>query len=194
MPRDKGRWRVAPAPDGRGMPDQHKPPPPHRLPWFWILLLIVLAINWATVLMVKGAGQPRVNIPFSPYFLNQVDAGTVKSISSKGDTIAGTFTQKVVYPPGSHDATPTTLFSTEVPTFWDNAALTAELQGKGVEINAESPTPGTSILSEASARRCSSSASSGSSRAGHRPVGAGLGGSAHSAGRRHGESTRPRSG
>jgi cell division protease FtsH len=148
MPRDKGRWRVAPAPDGRGMPDEHKPPPPHRLPWFWILLLIVLAINWATVLMVKGAGQPRVNIPFSPYFLNQVDAGTVKSISSKGDTIAGTFTQKVVYPPGSHDATPTTLFSTEVPTFWDNAALTAELQGKGVEINAESPTPGTSILSE----------------------------------------------
>jgi hypothetical protein len=30
MPRDKQGWRVAPAPDGRGTPEEHKPTPPHR--------------------------------------------------------------------------------------------------------------------------------------------------------------------
>ena len=89
MPQDKGRWRVAPAPDGRGMPDDHKPPPPHRLRGFWILVLVLLAINWLTLLMAQPSGPPRVKVPFSPYFLQQVQAGQVKSISSKGDTIEG---------------------------------------------------------------------------------------------------------
>jgi cell division protease FtsH len=147
MPRDKGRWRVAPAPDGRGMPEEHKPTPPHRMRAFWILALLLLAINWSALLMTQSSGQPRVKVPFSPYFLKQVDAGQVKSISSKGNTIKGTFARKTRYPPQS-DATPTTLFSTEVPTFWDNAALTAQLQAKGVEVNAKNPNPGTSVLSE----------------------------------------------
>ena len=49
MPQDKGRWRVAPAPDGRGMPDEHKPRPPHRLRGFWIFvaaLLLILGSIW----------------------------------------------------------------------------------------------------------------------------------------------------
>jgi len=146
MPRDKGRWRVAPAPDGRGMPEEHKPRPPHRVPWFWIVLLVVLSVNWAAVLMAQSSGQPRVKVPFSPYFLRQLDAGRVKSISSKGNTISGTFTRKLAYPPGSD--TSTTLFSTEVPTFWDDATLTKQLQSAGVEVNAKNPNPGTSLLGE----------------------------------------------
>src|SRR5262249_41897557 len=101
MPRDRGRWRVAPAPDGRGRPDEQKPPPPHRVRWFWVLLLVLLVINWAAVLMTRSSGQPRVKVPFSPYFLKQVQGGQVQSISSKGDTIDGTFARKVDYPPGS---------------------------------------------------------------------------------------------
>ncbi|HVU77831.1 MAG TPA: ATP-dependent zinc metalloprotease FtsH [Gaiellaceae bacterium] len=147
MPQDKGRWRVAPAPDGRGLPDEHKPSPPHRWRGFWILLGVLLVINWVSVLMVHR-GETRVRVPFSPYFLRQVDAGVVKSISSKGDTIQGTFARKVVYPAGSKTAKPTTLFSTEVPTFWDNAALTKQLQAKGVEVNAKNPGGGTSLLGE----------------------------------------------
>ena len=81
MPQDKGRWRVAPAPDGRGLPDEHKPKPPHRWPRFWIVVAVLLAINWLSVLLVQPSSQPRVKIPFSPYFLNQVQAGRVKSIS-----------------------------------------------------------------------------------------------------------------
>src|SRR5690349_19096955 len=45
MRQDKGRWRVAPAPDGRGMPDGPKPRPPHRWRGFWIVVAVVLAIN-----------------------------------------------------------------------------------------------------------------------------------------------------
>jgi cell division protease FtsH len=146
MPSDKGRWRVAPAPDGRGMPDEHKPTPPHRRRGLWIFFAVLLAINFISVLMVQSSGQQRVKVPFSPYFLKQVDAGNVRSISSKGDTIDGTFAHKLVYPATDRKAKPTTLFSTEVPTFWDNVALTQALQAKGVQVNAKNPNPGRSLL------------------------------------------------
>jgi len=147
MPQDNGRWRVAPAPDGRGMPDEQKPPPPHRLRAFWIFAAILLALNLLGVVMARSSGEPRVRVPFSPYFLHQVDAGLVKSISSKSDTIEGTFTRKIAYSGGGKSVR-TTLFSTEVPTFWDDTALTRLLQSKGVEVNAENPNPGTSLLRE----------------------------------------------
>ena len=148
MPQDKGRWRVAPAPDGRGMPDEHKPSPPHRLRGFWIFVAILLAINLISVVMAQSSGEPRVKVPFSPYFLHKVDEGKVKSISSKGDTIQGTFRRKVAYSTGKGKPTRTTLFSTEVPTFWDSAALTKLLQAKGVQVNAQNPNPGSSLLAE----------------------------------------------
>jgi cell division protease FtsH len=146
MPQDEGGWRVAPAPDGRGTPDAPKQRPPHRWRGFWIVVAVVLAINWLSLLMVQSS-QPRVKVSFSPYFLDQVTAGHVESISSKGDTIEGTFTTKVVYPPGS-DTTATTLFKTQVPSFWSNDALTTLLQTHKVEVNAKNPNPGTSLLGE----------------------------------------------
>jgi cell division protease FtsH len=148
MPQDKGRWRVAPAPDGRGMPDEHKPRPPHRLRGFWIFVAALLLINVLSVVMSERGGEPRVKVPFSPYFLQKVDARLVKSISSKSDTIEGTFTRKVAYSTGHGKTTRTTLFSTEVPTFWDNTALTKQLQSKGVQVNAQNPNPGRSLLAE----------------------------------------------
>ena len=146
MPQDKRGWRVAPAPDGRGMPEQHQPRPPHRLRGFWIFFVVLLALNWVSVLLIQPAGQPRVKVPFSPYFLDQLEAGQVKSISSKGDTVNGTFYAAVRYP--DDKATSTTLFSTQVPSFWNNSALTSLLQSKRVQVNATNPNPGTSILAE----------------------------------------------
>ncbi len=148
MPRDQGGWRVAPAPDGRGTPEQHKPRPPHRWRGFWIFVIALLALNWISVLAFQAPGQPRVKVPFSPYFLQELQAGQVKSISSKGDTIQGTFKAKVKYPPSDTNATPTTLFSTQVPSFWNNTELTAQLQAEKVEVNATNPNPGTSLLAE----------------------------------------------
>ena len=131
------------------MPDEHKPSPPHRLRGFWIFVAVLLAINLFSVFMTRTTGETRVKVPFSPYFLNQVDAGKVESISSKSDTIQGTFKKKVSFKPaGAKNATKTTLFSTEVPTFWDDVTLTKLLQSKGVQVNAQNPNPGTSLLAE----------------------------------------------
>jgi cell division protease FtsH len=148
MPRDESGWRVAPAPDGRGTPAGQRPRPPYRLRGFWVFFLVLLALNWISVLTLRPGAQPRVKVPFSPYFLQQLEAGQVKSISSKSDTIQGTFATKLRYPPNDSKATPSTLFSTQVPSFWNSTALTALLQSKGVQVNAQNPNPGTSVLAE----------------------------------------------
>jgi cell division protease FtsH len=148
MPRDKKGWRVVPAPDGRGTPEERKPPPPHRFRWFWVLLLVLLVVNWVALLMAQSSGQPRVKVPFSPYFIQQVQAGKVKSISATGGSIQGTFAAKVRYPANDTKATPTTLFSTQVPTFWNHASLTALLRAEGVQVNAQNPSSGSSVLAD----------------------------------------------
>jgi cell division protease FtsH len=148
MPRDRQGWRVAPAPDGRGMPDEHKPTPPHRWRGLWIFFVFLLALNWLSVLVFQPSSQPRVKVPFSPYFLNQLEAGKVKSISATSGAIDGTFKAKMRYPENDKDATPTTLFATQVPSFWNTNQLTTELQGQGVQVNANNPNPGRSLLAE----------------------------------------------
>jgi len=145
LPRDERGWRVAPAPDGRGMPEPPARRPPHRSRWFLWFVLALLALNFASVLLVRPGGQPRVKVPFSPYFVSAVQAGRVASIASKGDTIQGTFKVAVRYPARNPQVSPTTLFSTEVPTFWNDDQLTALLQAHDVQINASSTIPGTSL-------------------------------------------------
>jgi len=147
MQQDKHRWRVVPAPDGRGTPDEHMPKPPHRWRGFWITVGILLVINVLSVVMTRS-GEERVKVPFSPYFLNQVEAGRVKSISSKSDTINGTFTRKLTYRADDGKVTTTTLFSTEVPSFWDTTSLSRQLRENKVEVNAKNPNPGRSLISE----------------------------------------------
>jgi cell division protease FtsH len=150
MPRDKRGWHVSPAPDGRGMPEQQPSgPPAHRTRGFLWFVLVLIALNWLSVLVfAPSSGQPRVTVSFNPFFLEQVRAGHVKSISSKGDTLQGTFTTKLRYPAKDKKATPTTLFATEVPTFWNGSQLSALLQEKDVEINARSTTTSESLLAE----------------------------------------------
>jgi cell division protease FtsH len=150
MPRDKRGWQVSPAPDGRGMPEQ-KPsrPPVHRRPTFLWFVLVLVAINWLTLLLFQPkTGEQRVTVPFNPYFLTEVQGGEVKSISTKGDTIQGTFKAKLRYPPSDKKATPTKEFATEIPTFWNDEQLTALLKEKNVEINAKPTTESKSILAE----------------------------------------------
>jgi cell division protease FtsH len=146
LPRDERGWRVAPAPDGRGMPDPPARRPPHRSRWFVWFVVALLALNLTPVLLARPAGQSRVTVPFSPYFVSAVQAGRIASISSRGDTIQGTFKVAVRYPAGNPLAQPTTLFSTEVPAFWNDNQLTALLQSRHVQINASSPTQGGSLV------------------------------------------------
>jgi cell division protease FtsH len=146
LPQDERGWRVAPAPDGRGMPDPPPVRPPHRSRWFLWLVGGLLVVNFGSALILQPAGQPRVPIPFSPYFVTAVRAGRVLSIASKGDTIQGTFRVAVRYPAQNPQIPRTKLFSTEVPTFWNNDQLAALLQAHHVQINASSPNPSTSVL------------------------------------------------
>ncbi len=150
MPRDKRGWQVSPAPDGRGMPEQAPSGPPvHRRPTFLWFVLVLVAINWLTLLLFQPkTGEQRVTVPFNPYFLTQVQGGEVKSISTKGDTIQGTFKAKLRYPPSDKKATPTKQFATEIPTFWNDEQLTKLLKEKNVEINAKPTTESKSVLAE----------------------------------------------
>jgi cell division protease FtsH len=147
MPRDKRGWQVAPAPDGRGTPASTQPPA-HRTRGFIWFVALLLAVNWISVLLFQQPSQPRVTIPFSPYFIAEVKAGKVSSVTTKGDSVQGTFKTKVRYPPDSKTVTPTTLFATQVPAFSNGSQLEALLVSKNVTINAQSTTATTSLLAE----------------------------------------------
>jgi cell division protease FtsH len=99
----------------------------------WIaFFLALLVLNFY---VSSRATQPpsRVRIPYSPFFLEQVRAGHVKEITSKGTAIQGTFKQQERY----GGSKPTTRFTTEIPAFADNDALSLLLQRKGVVVNAQ---------------------------------------------------------
>jgi len=100
--------------------------------WWIVFVIGLLAINFY---VSSRATQPasRVRVPYSPFFLDQVEANHVKEITSKGTAIQGDFTQKLQY--GS--SKPTTRFKTEIPEFADNNALSALLRKHKVVVNAE---------------------------------------------------------
>jgi cell division protease FtsH len=124
--------------NGPPAPRGSSPTSPQRPPWFrlsrgWIVFaLALLAVNFY---LGSRATQPaaRVRVPYTPFFLQQVQTGHVKEITSKGTAIQGTFTQKESYA-GSK---PTTRFQTEIPAFADNDALSHLLQEKKVVVNAQ---------------------------------------------------------
>jgi cell division protease FtsH len=128
------------------MPDPPTPRPPHRSrPFVWFVL-VLLVLNFSSVLLTHPWTQPRVRVPFSPYFVSAVRDGRVASIATKGDTIEGMFKVAIHAPGQSAGAPVTRLFSTEVPTFWNDNQLTALLQAHGVQVNASSTAQGTPLL------------------------------------------------
>src|ERR687886_1143166 len=126
----------------RGRGDQKPPPGPQppqppqprvRVAW-WVVASVIalLAINYYSATRATQA-HPRVRIPYSPVFLQQVREANVDSIQSKGTAIQGTFenAEKI------GKSKPTKLFKTEVPAFANTDALSKLLVQKGVVINAE---------------------------------------------------------
>src|SRR5205085_10696296 len=76
----------------------------------------------------------RVRVPYSPFFLQQVNAGHVAEITSKGTAIQGTFTKAETY----NGSKPTKRFQTEIPTLADTDALSRLLERKSVTVTAVS--------------------------------------------------------
>src|SRR5436190_1482850 len=124
--------------DGKGPPaprgsSPRKPPSRFPISRGWIVFaLLLFALNFY---LGSRATQPpsRVRVPYSPFFLNQVNAGRVKEITSKGTAIQGTFNAKLRY----GKSKPTTRFKTEVPAFANTDTLSALLQKKRVVVNAQ---------------------------------------------------------
>jgi cell division protease FtsH len=138
---------AAPTAEQRSAPNRPTEPPRPQPPRFriglgWVLFAVVLlAVNF--VIASRATESPsRVSVPYSPFFLNEVNAGHVKEITSKGTAIQGTFTEKVKYAKNQ----PTTLFQTEIPAFNNNDALSSLLQQKHVVVNAKPLDTGTPFL------------------------------------------------
>ena len=93
--------------------------------------LVLLAINYYAGSRATQA-PPRVRVPYSPFFLQQVTDGHVVSITSKGTAIQGTFSKAERY----HGSKATKSFQTEIPAFADTNALSQLLQRKRVIVNA----------------------------------------------------------
>lgn len=119
--------------------------PWHHTTWLLVLMLVVLAADAYVSARFEPPDQ-RVEIPYSPTFLDQVEAGNVKSISSEGSTVRGEFRTEVRYPAGKDGGTPTHRFATEVPTFADDEALSAPLRKHDVVVEAKPPDEGPSLI------------------------------------------------
>jgi cell division protease FtsH len=142
-PQAAPEWRVSPAPDGRGEQAAGKPPllPRHR--GWWAFFIGVLALNLIVAFSVGGP-KPRQRVPYQPFFVGQLQAGNVESISSRDDAIDGKLKRTVRYdPPGSAGPVDVTIFKTRVPSFIDRTDLTRLIAREDVVVDAKSPASGT---------------------------------------------------
>jgi cell division protease FtsH len=125
-------------------------PPERRSFWrsvggrFWVLVLVLLAINYATVALFAPGREQSVTIPYNPTFREQVEKNNVVKISSTGESVSGEFKNEVRYPDSKAD--PVKNFETEIPTFANTDALSGLLQDHNVEISAEPVNEGRSFL------------------------------------------------
>ena len=114
-------------------------PKRRRSPWVQVgaLLLVLVAVNWiVTSVLLRPEARTAVSYTF---FVTQAQRANIGDITSTGDTIEGTFREKVAYTPaGETKSEQVDRFTTERPTFAaDN--LFALLQAHGVAVNARPP-------------------------------------------------------
>ena len=85
------------------------------LVFFAGLLALNLVISFLT-----GAPPDRPQVPYQPFFLDQVEAGNVQEISSREDSIEGELKKPATYdPPGDDKPVEVDRFKTQVPAFID---------------------------------------------------------------------------
>jgi cell division protease FtsH len=112
------------------------------LAFFVGLLVLNLLISFLT-----GAPPDRRRVPYQPFFLQQVEAGNVGTITSREDSIEGELKKPAKYdPPGDDKPVEVGRFETQVPAFIDRTGLTKLLTDKKVVINARAPDAGRSFF------------------------------------------------
>jgi cell division protease FtsH len=101
-------------------------------PW-WLTALVILGLNWA--LMRALTPEPTyVDIPYT-LFKEQVKAGNVEDVTSRGDAIQGTLKTPVTYPAEGATSRTAKRFKTLLPAF-ANPGLETLLEDQHVTINA----------------------------------------------------------
>ena len=107
---------------------------------FWGFLVVLLVVNWILAAFIMSP-QQRTVVSYT-FFLSQVSASNVDSITSTGETIEGAFKKPVSYaPPEGSAVQDVTRFTTQRPTFASDN-LFQQLQCTGVPINANAPDAG----------------------------------------------------
>src|SRR5918999_2710047 len=116
---------------------ERAPERPPMLPWsgrrFLLILAVLFLLNWLIVAIFAPA-EERIQVPYNPTFLQEVREGNVKEISSRGETVQGTFRERV-----RHEGEEAEKFETEIPTFANEEELSQLLENENVTINAEPP-------------------------------------------------------
>jgi cell division protease FtsH len=108
--------------------------------WPWLLLAVFLAVNWFVAPLVAPEGPERLTIPYTT-FKEQVAAGNVSEITTRGEAIQGTLRAAITYGPPGEQARTSTRFETRLPSFVD-PGLEAMLAQHTVVINARPPDEG----------------------------------------------------
>ncbi|MDX6554370.1 MAG: cell division protease FtsH [Miltoncostaeaceae bacterium] len=132
-------WRVEggrePAPPGGG----------RKVSWRRMagVLLILLGLNWFVVSLLPD-GDKRIDVPYT-FFREQIQSGNVAEVTSRGDTIQGTFREAVDPADAGEKGEPGTAFETERPAFADDELLSLLVDQK-VVVNAEPIDEGRSLI------------------------------------------------
>jgi cell division protease FtsH len=109
--------------------------PSIRRRWQFLLFPLLLVLNYVLIQQMSPGQPQRVEVSYT-FFKQQVEADNVAEISTRADTVQGTFKQAVPYQPNSTAAATTAAdFSTVVPSFAD-PGLESLLNAHGGIINA----------------------------------------------------------
>jgi cell division protease FtsH len=104
----------------------------NRIVMWLVLIAALLGFNYWAV--HRATEITRIRVPYSPFFLHEVQVGNVASIRSTGTAIQGDF-KKATKPAGT--STASVHFGTEIPAFADTNQLSRLLQQHRVEVNAQ---------------------------------------------------------
>jgi cell division protease FtsH len=145
---EQAPWpRVEPSSDGRGSPRQRGPMVPRQGRRTLLTIFLALLVVNVVFALVTGRPEESTRVPYSPFFLKQVEQGNVREISSQGETIDGRLKEKTPYTPeGAKESQQVDRFKTQVPTFVTTDQLTEDLQDRGVVLNAKPPDTGRNPL------------------------------------------------
>jgi cell division protease FtsH len=131
------RSHASPAaqPPSAATPAGRAPRPPVRRWWQILLFPALLVLNYVFIQQLAPGQPQRVEVSYT-FFKQQVEADNVVEISTRADTVQGTFKQAVTYQPNPSVAARTAGdFSTVVPSFAD-PGLESLLNAHGGVINA----------------------------------------------------------